>query len=91
MTEKQQLNEKKANIISTLKEGKHKFSFKKADGTIREAVGTLADEFLPEQHKQKTTGASRKAKRADDQVTYFDTDKQAFRSFKLDRFIQFLD
>lgn len=86
-----ELNEKKANITSTLKDGKHNFSFKKADGTVREAVGTLADELLPEQHKQRTTGASRKVKRPDDQITYFDTDKQAFRSFKLDRFIEFLD
>lgn len=52
-----------------------KFYFQKADGSIRETHGTLNAALLHE-----TKGSDRK--KSDAVQTYFDTEKQAFRSFK---------
>lgn len=52
-----------------------KFHFQKVDGTIREAFGTLASHLTPE-----TKGTGRKAN--DTLQVYYDTEKEAFRSFK---------
>lgn len=52
-----------------------RFYFRKVDGTIREAFGTLIPSMLPE-----TKGTGRKT--SDTLQTYFDTEKQEYRSFK---------
>lgn len=50
--------------------------FRKVDGTIREAYGTLAERLTP-----ATAGTS--TRRPNDTVqTYFDTEKQEWRCFK---------
>lgn len=51
--------------------------FRKVDGTIREAYGTLKAELMPE-----TKGSDNRKKNESVQV-YFDTEKQEFRCFKL--------
>lgn len=53
-----------------------RFYFRKVDGTIREAYGTLADKLTP-----ATLPTS--SRRTNDTVqTYFDTEKQEWRCFK---------
>lgn len=53
-----------------------RFYFRKVDGTIREAYGTLAERLTP-----TTSGTS--TRRTNDTVqTYFDTEKQEWRCFK---------
>ena len=52
-----------------------KFYFRKVDGSIREAYGTLKSELIP-----ATTGTDRKQN--DTTQTYFDTEKQEYRCFK---------
>ncbi len=53
-----------------------RFYFRKVDGTIREAYGTLADRLTP-----ATAGTS--TRRTNDTVqTYFDTERQEWRCFK---------
>lgn len=52
-----------------------KFYFQKVDGTRREAYGTLKTSLLPE-----TKGTGRK--QPDILQTYYDTEKQEYRSFK---------
>lgn len=51
------------------------FYFKKVDGTIRQAFGTLNENLLPE-----TKGDNKR--RSEDVQTYFDTEKQEWRCFK---------
>ena len=53
-----------------------KFFFKKTDGTLREAYGTLSDKLMP-----PTTGTDKRAKN-DTVQTYFDTEVNEFRCFK---------
>lgn len=52
-----------------------KFYFKKVDGSVREAYGTLKENLIP-----ATSGESRK--KNDTVAIYFDTEKQSWRSFK---------
>lgn len=52
-----------------------KFYFQKVDGTRREAYGTLKASLLPE---SKGTGR----KQPDTLQTYYDTERQEYRSFK---------
>ncbi len=51
------------------------FFFRKVNGEIRQAFGTLKAELLPE-----TQGSGRK--QADSVQVYFDTEKNEYRSFK---------
>lgn len=51
------------------------FYFQKMDGTIREALGTLAEDKIP-----ATQGSDRK--RNDTVQVYFDTEKEEWRCFK---------
>ena len=51
------------------------FHFRKVNGEIRQAFGTLKSELLP-----KTQGTGRRP--ADTVQVYYDTEKQEYRSFK---------
>lgn len=52
-----------------------KFYFKKVDGSVREAYGTLKENLIP-----ATTGDNRK--KNDTVTTYYDTERESWRSFK---------
>ena len=58
------------DIIKLLQEGVVNFIYKKKDGSIRKAIGTLKDMNIK----------SNKS----DTISYFDIEKKGFRSFKLD-------
>ena len=60
-----------------------KFYFRKVDGSIREAYGTLQASLLPE-----TKGTERK--KSDTLQVYYDTEKSEFRSFKKANLIKFI-
>ncbi len=62
-------------LKKSMRKGIVKFYFKKVDGTLREAFGTLKAELLP-----PTEGTNR-AKNCTVQ-TYFDTERQEYRCFK---------
>jgi hypothetical protein len=53
-----------------------RFYFQKVDGTTREAWGTLQDSIIADKIKGSNN------KKNDTVQTYFDTEKNAFRSFK---------
>ncbi|MBD5348812.1 MAG: DUF2693 domain-containing protein [Bacteroides sp.] len=53
-----------------------RFYFRKVDGTIREAYGTLAEKLIP------ATGGTSTRRTNDTVQTYFDTEKQEWRCFK---------
>ena len=62
-------------LSAAMRNGIVKFYFQKVDGTLREAYGTLKAELLP-----PTEGTGRKP--SDTVQVYYDTEKQAYRSFK---------
>ena len=67
---------KAIKVYSQLLTGKVAFTFRKANGEIRNALGTLCDlDYQP-----KTTGTARKERPADC-ICYWDVEKNEFRSF----------
>lgn len=58
------------------------FKFKKLDGSIRTAHGTLKKSLLP-----PTLGTGRKP--ADGVVVYYDTDKKSWRSFRAENLLTY--
>lgn len=62
-------------LKAAMKSGIVQFFFRKINGEIRQAFGTLKSEILPE-----TQGTGRKANET--VQVYYDTDRQEYRSFK---------
>ena len=87
-SEKQQIREKRSKDISRLKKllktGVVEFSYKKKDGSVRKAKGTLKDELLPETDKDD----ERKKNLSKDCFYYYDLKRDDFRCFLKDNFIE---
>ena len=62
-------------LLVKMQKGIVKFYFRKINGEVREAHGTLCEKYLPE-----IKGCDRKHN--DTVQVYFDTEKQEFRCFK---------
>lgn len=62
-------------LMKQMKERIVKFYFKKVDGSIREAYGTLKENLIP-----ATSGDNRK--KNDTVQVYFDTERQEYRCYK---------
>ena len=87
-SEKQQIREKRAKDLSRLKKllkaGVVEFSYKKKDGSVRKAKGTLKDELLPETDNDD----ERKKNLSKDCFYYYDLKRDDFRCFLKDNFIE---
>ena len=70
-----------------LKKGIVKFSYKRIDGTLRKARGTMNPDYLPETDKD----SSSKRKENKDVVTYFDLSKDDYRSFRKENFVEIIE
>ena len=68
-------------LKAALKNGIVKFYYQKLNGEVRTAWGTLKDGLIPE-----TKGTERK--KNESLITYFDNEKQAYRSFKIANLIK---
>ena len=73
----------KAKLQAQLKKGVSYFSFMKKDGTVRNAIGTTAQNNFEYESK----GSERKENAA--VVKFWDVEKRAFRSLTIDSFIAF--
>ena len=67
--------------------GIYRFSYVKKDGTIREAIGTLNEDFIPTDQLPKGTAKNINY----ESFSYFDLLKNEWRSFRLDLFIGFVE
>ena len=87
-SEKQQIREKKskdlAKLKRLLKNGVVEFSYKKKDGSVRKAKGTLKDELLPETDRDD----ERKKNLSKECFYYFDLKRDDFRCFIRDNFLE---
>ena len=63
-------------LVVHMRTAKVKFYYQKVDGSIREAYGTLCSSFIP------VVAGTDSRKKSDTVQTYFDTEKQEWRSFK---------
>ena len=71
------------DLHSLLKEGIAHFWFRKSDGSLRSAYGTLNRDVI-ERHNGVPEGEERKGRPFSGAVPYFDLEKDAWRSFKAD-------
>ena len=82
-------------LTNELAKGLLEFSYMKDDGTLRHARGTLCDgvsnRFDEWKRKQAEKPKDKKAKsktKPREIITYWDLDKEGFRSFRADRLIE---
>ena len=78
-----------------LRTGVWRFSYLKIDGSIREAVGTLDPARIPDEHAPKTPEEANQYMPCYNTFSYYDLyangDTGAWRSFRLDLFIGFVE
>ena len=90
-SEKKQIRDKRskdlARLKRLLKNGVVEFSYKKKDGSLRKAKGTLKDELLPETDKDD----ERKRNLSKDCFYYFDLKKDDYRCFLRDNVVEIKD
>lgn len=75
------------NLIDKMKIGKCSFSFLKSDNTERKAIGTLSNDFIPNEKLPKNKGTNDNQSTNTLIVKYFDIEKQEWRCFDCRRFI----
>ena len=76
-----------AKLKRLLKKGVVEFEYKKIDGSLRKATGTLKKSLIPDEYKDD----ERIEKSNSDEVfTYYDIKKEDFRSFRKDNFRKIL-
>ena len=68
-------------LHAALKKGTVKFYYQKLNGEVRTAWGTLKESMIPE-----TKGTERK--KNESLITYYDNEKQAYRSLKIANLIK---
>lgn len=73
-------------LRDALKNGKVNFVFKKKDGTRRPAVGTLDFNIIPPADTEFKSESQREER--DDQVTYYDLEKSAWRCCKTENILE---
>lgn len=71
------------DLYDLLREGVTHFWFRKSDGSLRSAYGTL-DMSIVERHGGVPEGESRSGRPFNGTVSYFDLEKDAWRCFKAD-------
>lgn len=72
----------KFKIVSRLKSSVVNFTYRKANGELREAIGTLRDGNF----QYETKGSNRKEK--PDVISYYDLGVQGWRAFRIERLVQ---
>lgn len=80
MSEAMKQSWKILKLKAALKKGVVKFYYQKLNGEIRTAWGTLKEGLIPE-----TKGTERK--RNESLITYYDNEKDSYRSFKVANFL----
>ena len=85
MAECENMAQQIAECVSQMKTRIVEFFFVKKDGTVRQAFGTLQDEIILPLIKDATNREPNP-----ELVTYFDTVKQQFRSFRKENFKSFV-
>ena len=79
-------SEAAAALREKLQQGKTNFVFKKKDGSRRQAVGTLNFDLIPTEDTQFKSEERREER--DDQVTYYDLEKMAWRCCKIENILE---
>ena len=74
-----------------LHHGMFYFTYRKADGSVRRARGTLSQHLIPLCDVPKDSSPASAKKRSVSTFTYYDIDRKAWRSFSVTDFIAIQD
>jgi len=74
----------KWNVVTKLLDGRVSFTFRKANGEIREAIGTTNGQLFD----YAATGNNYR-KELPDVIPYFDLEKDSWRAFRIERLMSF--
>ena len=85
MTPKQ-IESKKQGIVDELRQGIVHLQFKKVNGDLRNMIGTLNRDLIPEE-KYPLEGKERKE--SENLVVLFDTEVQDWRSFRTENLVEY--
>ena len=85
MTPKQ-IESKKQGIVDELRQGIVHLQFKKVNGDLRNMIGTLNRDIIPEE-KYPLEGKERKE--SENLVVLFDTEVQDWRSFRTENLVEY--
>ena len=89
MTPKQ-IESKKQGIVKELQEGTVHLQFKKVNGDLRNMIGTLNLDLIPEEKHPKAKGeGTGERKETEYLVTLFDTELQDWRSFRTENLVEY--
>jgi hypothetical protein len=70
------------DLLELLGRESKEFTYIKDDGSVRKAIGTLCPELIPEDKKSKGDKDPRKVKWPRVEFSYYDLEKQGWRTFK---------
>ena len=70
------------DLLEVMGIGHVEFTYIKDDGSVRKAIGTLCPELIPEDKKSKGDKDPRKVKWPRVEFSYYDLEKQGWRTFK---------
>lgn len=73
----------RSEVLKALHEGQVQLCFQKVDGTLRNMLATLKEEFLPSQIDLEET--IQKKKQNPDVLAVWDIENKGWRSFRWDR------
>ena len=82
-TEKE-LENQLTKLRMKLRDGEVKFTFMKKDGSKRHARGTLKQSLIPEEHRSD----DRRKQTSELVFNYFDLDKEDWRCFRKENFLE---
>lgn len=68
-------------LLEKLRTGRALFAYKKADGSLRPAIGTLNSKFIPSEKLDFKAGSNNPTKQdGTKSIVYYDLEKDAWRS-----------
>lgn len=78
----------RASLLEILHLREATIKFRKVDGSLRTMQCTLNQSLIPPPVVEKTATTTSTRKQSEDIITVFDTEKQDWRSFRLDSIIE---
>ncbi len=85
----EQMAEMAANLVEEMKSREVSFRYKKTDGTLREAVGTLEQDKLPQPKEEDPARPKRTREPNYGVVCYWDVNESHWKSFKVENLISY--
>ncbi len=85
--EKERIDKELEKLNKALHDGEQKFKYKKKDGTIRTATGTLKTSVIPKDDRED----KRRYTKSEEVFYYYDIEKDGWRAFRKENYLGMTD